>query len=98
MTRLLLLTLVMLTTLYSVPAAAQMACMARDSAIAKLSDTYGEARRGRGLIGLTAVIEIWASEATGTWTILRTTPNGLTCIMAAGSNWQDETIPTGDPA
>ena len=84
------------------------ACGARDAVIAKLGDKYGEVRRGGGLSGPGpapdhdpgAIYEIWASEATGTWTILKTTPDGLTCVMAVGEGWQDDTgepIPVGDP-
>ncbi len=71
-------------------AQAQMACGPRDSVIEKLGDQYGETRRGGGLAGPTAIVEIWASEATGTWTIIQTTPNGFSCIVAAGDGWQDE--------
>ncbi len=81
-------------------AQAQMACGARDSVVAKLGEKYGEVRRGGGLAGPTAIFEIWASEATGSWTILKTTPNGLTCIIAVGDAWQDdagEVIPAGSP-
>ncbi len=81
-------------------AQAQMACGTRDSVVAKLGDKYGEVRRGGGLAGPTAIFEIWASEATGTWTILRTTPNALTCVMAVGDGWHDDAgkaIPAGDP-
>ncbi len=81
-------------------AQAQMACGTRDSVVAKLGDKYGEVRRGGGLAGPTAIFEIWASEATGSWTILKTTPNGLTCIMAVGDGWHDdagEAIASGDP-
>ncbi len=77
-----------------------MGCGARDSVVAKLSEKYGEIRRGGGLAGPTALIEIWASEATGTWTILKTSPDGMTCIMAVGDGWQDDTgdsTPTGSP-
>ncbi len=71
-------------------AQAQMVCGTRNSVVAKLGDKYGEVRRGGGLAGPTAIFEIWASEATGSWTILKTTPNGLTCIMAVGDGWQDD--------
>ncbi len=71
-------------------AQAQMVCGTRDVVVGKLDKIYGEVRRGGGLAGPTAIIEIWVSEATGTWTILKTTPNGLTCIMAVGDNWQDD--------
>ena len=81
-------------------AQAQMVCGMRDSVVAKLGDKYGEVRRGGGLAGPTANFEIWASEATGSWTILKTTPNGLTCVMAVGDDWHDdagEPTPTGSP-
>ncbi len=81
-------------------AQAQMACGTRDSVVAKLGDKYGEIRNGGGLAGPTAIFEIWASEATGTWTILKTTPNGMSCVMAVGDGWQDdagEPTPVGSP-
>ncbi len=82
-------------------AQAQMACGSRDSVVAKLGEKYGEIRRGGGgLAGSTAIFEIWASEATGTWTILKTSPDGMTCIMAVGDGWQDdagELTPAGTP-
>ncbi len=83
-------------------AQAQMACGTRDSVVEALGDKYGEVRRGGGLgSGAAAIFELWVSDATGTWTILMTTPNGLTCVMAVGDGWQDdagELTPTGDPA
>ncbi len=78
-------------TMYLAAAAqAQMACGTRDSVVATLSEKYGEVRRGGGLAGPTAIFEIWASDVTGTWTILKTTADGLTCVMAVGENWQDD--------
>ena len=76
---------------------AQMACGTRDAVVAQLGDKYGEARHGGGLAGPTAIFEVWASEETGTWTILKTTPNGLTCVMAVGDDWQEDTSPPGGP-
>jgi hypothetical protein len=67
----------------------QVACGERDSVVAKLGEKYGEVRRGGGLAGATAIFEVWASDATGTWTILKTTPNGQACVMAVGEGWQD---------
>jgi hypothetical protein len=81
-------------------ATAQVACGSRDAVVAKLGEKYGEVRRGGGLSSPTEVFEIWASEATGSWTILRTTPNGLSCIMAVGNGWQDDAgilTPAGSP-
>ena len=36
----------------------------------------------------TAAFEVFASEK-GTWTIMMTMANGMTCIMAAGHSWQN---------
>ncbi len=73
------------------PAAqAQLACGERTAMVERLSRTYGEARKGAGLAGQTALFEVWASNATGTWTILKTAPNGLACVVAAGENWRDD--------
>ncbi len=70
----------------------QMACGTRDSVVEKLGEKYGETRRGGGLAGPTAIFELWVSEASGTWTILKTTPNGLTCVMALGTAWHDDVV------
>jgi len=69
---------------------AQMACGSRDQIIEKLGAKYGEVRRGGGLAGETAIFELFSSSATGTWTLLRTATNGITCVMAVGQGWQDD--------
>ncbi len=83
---------------FSFPASAQMACGNRSEVVAKLGGKYGEVRRGGGLSGSAAFFEIWASPETGTWTILKTSPGGISCIMAVGTGWQDDAgeAPKGD--
>ncbi len=81
-------------------AQAQMACGTRDSVVAKLGKSYGETQRGLGVAGSTAIFEIWASnEPPYTWTLLRTMPNGLTCVIAVGNDWYGtpSTALTGNP-
>ncbi len=83
----------------SAQAQAQVACGTRSAMLDKLSSSYGETRQSRGLSGTAAIVEIFASDATGTWSILQTTPDGKTCIVAAGDNFQDFPAPIkGDPA
>ena len=73
------------------PAAqAQLSCGDRNVMVEQLSRTYGETRKGAGLVGQAALFEVWASDVTGTWTILKTSPNGIACLIAAGENWRDE--------
>ena len=72
------------------PAAhAQLSCGDRNAMVEQLSRAYGEIRKGAGLAGRAALFEVWASDATGTWTILKTAPNGVACVVAVGENWHD---------
>ncbi len=86
---------------FAAAAQAQTVCGKRADMVDQAAEKYGEIRRGGGLVGAQAIIELYVSEETGTWTIFQTTPNGLTCLMAAGESWQDDAAgltPTGDPA
>jgi len=89
------LTSLIIIILYSIPVAAQMACGERAGVIAKLDRKYGEVRHGGGLAGPRVIFEIWVSCKTSTWTILRTTSNGWTCVIATGENWQDDFCKAG---
>lgn len=88
------------TFLTPMTASAQMLCGERTGLIDRLIQKYGESRQGLGMRGEAAVFEVWASEKTGSWTILFTRPNGVACVMATGHDWQSmPTIsPVGDPA
>ena len=53
-----------------------------------------------GIAGGTAMIELFASADTGTWTITVTTPDGTTCLVASGDQFQmlSDPLPAiGDP-
>lgn len=68
---------------------AQSNCASRDIVIEKLTENYGEALGGAGLQNASRMFEVWFSEEKGTWTILMTRADGMTCIMASGTNWRD---------
>ncbi len=63
-------------------------CGIRASVVERLAATYGETRRGIGLATGNAVVEVFASDATGTWTITVTLPNGRTCLLASGQHYE----------
>lgn len=94
--------LVLGLTVLAGPAQAQsMACGLRADIVASLGGKFGETRHGGGLAGQTAIFELFASATTGTWTILRTGANGMSCVMAVGNGWQSDAAPVaeiGDPA
>ena len=69
-------------------------CGPRDSIIAVLAERYGETRQSVGL-AQNAVMEVFASRETGTWTIAVTTPDGTMCLVAAGQDFEtvEEPLP-----
>lgn len=69
------------------PAQAAM-CGKRADFIKALNDKYQESGKALAIAGQVNLVEVFASKA-GTWTILVTTPEGKTCIIAAGSSWED---------
>ena len=69
-------------------ATAQTACDDRKAIVDKLAKTFSEAPVSMGLATNGSVIEVFASP-TGTFTIILTMPSGLSCVMAAGENWED---------
>lgn len=63
-------------------------CAPREAVVERLAERYGEARQSMGLGGNNAVIEVFASEETGTWTITVTMVNGMTCLLASGQAFE----------
>jgi len=60
----------------------------REAVLRALTDRYGETVRAMGLAGTTRMVEVFASEATGSWTITVTTPDGVTCLIASGEAFE----------
>ena len=74
-------------TVHSQPAG-QIPCGARAEILAQLADRYHETRRAIGLAANNTLLEIFASEDSGSFTILATVPGGPTCLIAAGENFE----------
>lgn len=64
-------------------------CAEREKVVDRLQKKFGESRRGLGLLQGQRVVEVWRSAETGSWTIVVTLPDGSTCLLAAGENWED---------
>ena len=69
--------------------AAAATCGARGLVVARLASQFGETRRGIGLGTKDRVVEVFASDRTGSWTITVTLPDGRTCLIATGQDWED---------
>ena len=64
-------------------------CAPREDIIQRLAETYGETRRGIGIARQGAVMEVYASDSSGSWTITVTLPDGVTCLIASGQAYED---------
>ncbi|HSF63339.1 MAG TPA: hypothetical protein VLA78_03060 [Paracoccaceae bacterium] len=81
-------------------ARANAQCAPRDQVITHLGTKYAETRRGIGIAANNTVMEIYASDG-GSWTIVVTTAQGLTCLVASGHGYESltEELPArGAPA
>lgn len=63
-------------------------CAERAQVIERLAERWGESRQAIGLGANNAVVEVFASHETGTWTITVTLPNGMTCLVASGQAYE----------
>ena len=69
------------------PPALAAICATRESLVVRLEALFQETLTARGLQSGNALIEVFASKETGSYTILMTRPDGISCIMSAGSHW-----------
>ncbi|PYG30593.1 hypothetical protein [Pelagimonas varians] len=84
-----------------VEAQAAQNCAPRDKVVERLAVKYGETRQSMGLGSNNAMMEVFASPASGSWTITVTMANGVTCLVASGQAFEElaEALPPlGDPA
>lgn len=65
-----------------------IACTDRDSAVTHLPTKYSEHTVALGLASNGGVLEILTDEAGATWSIIVTTPDGLSCMVANGEHWE----------
>ena len=54
-----------------------------------LEKKYSETRTGIGLAGQVIVVETFKTKNGSTWTIVATTPDRKSCIIASGEHWDE---------
>ena len=67
---------------------AEPACGHRPDVLKQLSERYKEAPVALGLASNGSLLEVFSSNGGATWTIIVTSPNGTSCLVAAGQGWQ----------
>ena len=89
-------TILIAILLAAIPATvqAQMACAPREIIVQAMKEAYGESQIGIGLMNSKTILELWVSKTTGSWTIIRTNPEGWTCVITSGISWRSITPDT----
>jgi hypothetical protein len=67
---------------------ARQVCHPYKEIAAKLGRAYAETPVSLGLQSNGRLIQVFASQASGSWTIVAITPDGIGCILAVGTSWQ----------
>ncbi len=73
---------------FAVNPIAEVICAQRDEMLRRLEVEYGAARQGWGLRGQGMLMEVWSVPTTGNWTLVQTYPDGRSCILAFGQDWE----------
>jgi len=89
--------LAMLAAAFATPAVGQQVfCLDHAKLDEKLAADHRETPRGIGLTADGRLLELYASPA-GTWTLLLTTPNGVSCVVTFGDAWQSVPVKEDGP-
>lgn len=84
----LLLPIILGLTLSSKPADARSQCDTRESVLSQLADNYREEPVALGVTHTGGLIEVLTTKDGGTWSIIITSPQGISCLVAAGEGWR----------
>lgn len=64
------------------------ACDERDSVLEHLASKYGESRIAWGVANGGQLVEVLSSGEDGTWSVIITGRDGISCLIAAGQDWR----------
>ncbi len=74
--------------LVSSAAMAQVQCGQRDYIVKRLAVEYKEAPIASGANGKENLIEVLSARDGETWTLIVTSPDGNSCVIASGHGWR----------
>ena len=83
----------------AIPVTAQPVCLARAALLHQLRRDFGEHLLWQGRLtagpGQEApVLEIFVNPDGGSWTLIHSLPNGMSCFVAGGQRWAPATPPS----
>ncbi len=68
--------------------AAQAPCNQRDNVLGHLAQKYQEVPVAIGVTNRGGLVEVLSTGDGTTWTIIISTPDGQSCLVAAGEGWR----------
>ena len=74
--------------LASASALAAPQCNTRETVLELLSQKYSEAPVAVGVANNGGLVEVLSTGDGGTWSIIITSPKGMSCLVAAGEGWR----------
>lgn len=80
---------VLVLTLSQTAAAEPEACQTHREILAHFAKNYRELPAAVGITDGGNLIEVLSTREGATWSIIVTTPNGMSCLVAAGESWRD---------
>lgn len=78
----------MLVSPFQGPVRAEPQCSPRQVVVDYLLAEFQERPVGAGIANNGGVVEVLTNPDGRSWTVLITMPDGLSCLMAAGHDWQ----------
>ena len=66
----------------------QPPCSERDDVLELLARKYKEVPFAAGMTSTGGLLEVLTDYKSGTWTIIVTMPQGMSCLVAAGEGWR----------
>ncbi len=86
---------IILSTILSTPVEAQLvaSCFERAHLLSYLEKKYGEVPIAGGVTNSGGLVEVLTNDNDNTWTIIVSTPDGTSCLVAAGEGWRTRLEP-----
>ncbi len=78
-----------LAIVFPAAAASPMACDKRDDILRHLEGKYSEKPVAVGVANNGGIVEVLTNGKGSTWTIIITLPTGMSCLVAAGEDWEE---------
>ena len=79
------------------PAFSAPQCQQRDAVLQILEQKYKEAPVALGVTHNGGLVEVLSTGNGSTWSIIVTTPQGISCLVAAGEGWREMEQVAVDP-